>query len=158
MWEKVLRWLGLSTQAKPEPQVETTSPPSLAVNGGSNNLQVGHAAGDVVSQVSHHSHNHTHTHVTVIQASANESQIRRPTTAEQSATLRRLDQLRDRIPILDFMEQKFDTRMVIHLKSEQLNLLNRYLDAVMRDPRNIRASGTKRTSREKASLPRTSVR
>ena len=79
MWVMVLKWLGLPKQAKAtstvvqkepfidvplaaEPCVEVVQPPTLQVNGGSNNLQVGQAGGDVVSQVSHHSHVHNHTH------------------------------------------------------------------------------------------------
>lgn len=152
MWEMVLRLMGWARPAMPTavetPRVEsvpaaedTAGPftPSLFEVAGSNNLQVGYAGGNVVSRVSHHQH--THTHVTVIhtpQAPANEPQVRKPSSAEQSATLRRLDQVRDRIAILEFMERRFDTRMVINLKSEQLNLLNMYLDTVMEDPRNLK--------------------
>ena len=103
-----------------------------------------------MSQVSHHSHvhshahNHTHSHVTVVQTSAqapaNEPQVRKPSSAEQSATLRRMNQLNTdtRIRVLNFMESKFGTRMVIELKAEQLNLLNRYLEPVMKDTRNLK--------------------
>lgn len=148
----ILRWMGWARPAKQsvveiprmvstsaaEAPTEAVTPSLFEVDGGSNNLQVGYAGGNVVSRVSHHQH--THTHVTVIhaQAPANEPQVRKPSSAEQSATLRRLDQLRDRIAILDFMERRFDTRMVINLKSEQLNLLNMYLDTVMEDPRNLK--------------------
>lgn len=79
MWVMVLKWLGLPKQAKAtstvvqkepfidvpmaaEPCAEVVQAPTLQVNGGSNNLQVGQAGGDVVSQVSHHSHVHNHTH------------------------------------------------------------------------------------------------
>ena len=157
MWETVLRWFGLlqptkaestAVQKEPcieaspaaEPLAEVAQPPSLVVNGGSNNLQVGHAAGNVVSLVTHHSH--THTHVTLIQtpsqAPANEPQVRKPSSTEHSAMLRRMDQLRDRVAVLDFMEEQFGTRMVIHLKAEQLYRLNRYLDVVLSDPRNVK--------------------
>jgi hypothetical protein len=43
-----------------------------------------------------------------------------------------------RIRVLNFMESKFGTRMVIELKAEQLNLLNRYLEPVMKDTRNLK--------------------
>ncbi|GAB6454944.1 hypothetical protein bcgnr5379_63350 [Bacillus cereus] len=49
-----------------------------------------------------------------------------------------MGQLRDRIAVLNFMEDQFGTRMVIHLKPEQLYRLNRYLDVVLRDPRNVK--------------------
>ena len=175
MWVMVLKWLGLPKQAKAtstvvqkepfidvplaaEPCVEVVQPPTLQVNGGSNNLQVGQAGGDVVSQVSHHSHvhshahNHTHSHVTVVQTSAqapaNEPQVRKPSSAEQSATLRRMNQLNmdKRIRVLNFMESKFGTRMVIELKAEQLNLLNRYLEPVMKDTRNLKDAGPARAA------------
>ena len=127
----------------------SSGPVHLSMTGvGSGNTQVGYAGGQVVSQVSHHSHNHSHTHshVTVIQASAqapaNESQVRRPSSAEQSATLRRMNRLNTekRIRVLNFMESKFGTRMVIELKAEQLNLLNRYLEPVMKDTRNLKSA------------------
>jgi hypothetical protein len=38
------------------------------------------------------------------------------------------------------MESKFGTRMVIELKAEQLNLLNRYLEPVMKDTRNLKSA------------------
>ena len=129
------------------------SPRSMSMQEvGNGNIQVGYAGGQVVSQVSHHSHNHnhshahnhTHSHVTVVQTSAqapaNEPQVRKPSSAEQSATLRRMNQLNmdKRIRVLNFMESKFGTRMVIELKAEQLNLLNRYLEPVMKDTRNLK--------------------
>ena len=114
---------------------------------GSGNVQVGYAAGSVSSRVSHHTHTHSHAHVTVIQQSvqapANEPQARKPSSTEHSAILRRMDQLRDRVPVLEFMEREFGTRMVIHLKSEQLFRLNRYLDVVLRDGRNTKKQPTR---------------
>ena len=157
MWEMVLRLMGWARPAMPTavetPRVEsvpaaedTAGPftPSLFEVAGSNNLQVGYAGGNVVSRVSHHNHNHTHSHITIIhapaQASVNESQVRKPTSATQSATLQRLDQLhmQKRIRVLDFMQAKFGTRMVIELQAEQLNLLNRYLEPVIKDTRNLK--------------------
>lgn len=112
------------------------------IAGGSGNLQVGVAHGDVVSSVSHLTQ-HTH-YVTVIQTSASEGgNTRKPSSSEQSAVLRRLDQLRDRARVLDFMDREFGSRMVIHLTPEQLYRLNRYLDVVLRDPRNIKRPFTK---------------
>lgn len=149
MWERVLKMLGwrqtVRTAQVEEPAFHVpprevaedcapVPPPQLRVAGGSNNLQVGQAGGDVISHVSRH----THHHVTIIQAppqaSANEPQARKPSSTEHSAVLRRMDQLRDRVPVLDFMEREFGTRMVVHLKSEQLFRLNRYLDVVLRNP------------------------
>lgn len=156
MWETVLRWLGWNRSSKPcvveaphvvsaplmEAPPEPVTPSLFEIDHGNNNLQVGSAGGDVVSHVSHH--NHTHSHFTIIQAPmlapANESQARKPTSGEQSATLRRLNQLhtQKRIRVLDFMEAKFGTRMVIELNADQLNLLNRYLEPVMKDTRNLK--------------------
>lgn len=105
---------------------------------GHGNVQVGSAGGNVVSQ-----------HITIIQAPsmapaahcADRTGLRpntppagpatQPTSIEQSATLRRMGKLRDRVQVLDFMEREFGTRMVIHLKTEQLFRLNRYLDVVL---------------------------
>lgn len=104
---------------------------------GDNAVQIGKVQGEVhVNHGDHfHRHNH-HSHITVIQASmqapANEPQVRKPTPSEHSAVLRRMEQLRDRVAVLDFMEREFGTRMVIHLKAEQLFRLNRYLDVVLR--------------------------
>ncbi|WP_368921826.1 hypothetical protein [Comamonas aquatica] len=110
---------------------------------GHGNVQVGHAGGHVIGQVNHHHH------ITIIQApsmapaaqSADRTGFRtdapivgsvnQPTSLEQSATLRRMGKLRDRVQVLDFMEREFGTRMVIHLKTEQLFRLNRYLDVVL---------------------------
>lgn len=104
---------------------------------GSGNMQVGSAQGDVVSSVTHHTQ-----HITIIQTQgtvpAAGAPISAPSAAEQSAVLRRMGQLRDRIAVLNFMEDQFGTRMVIHLKPEQLYRLNRYLDVVLRDPRNVK--------------------
>ena len=156
MWETVLRLMGWSRPDKPKvveaPQagiVPVTEVPSgpvtpslFEIASGDNNLQVGYAGGDVVSHVTHHTH--THRHITIIQAPtlapANEPPMRKPTSGEQSATLRRLNQLhtQKRIRVLDFMESRFGTRMVIELKTDQLNLLNRYLEPVMKDTRNLK--------------------
>lgn len=112
------------------------------VTGGSGNLQVGVAYGDVVSNVCHHTH-HTH-HVTVIQNLVEQSdRAKMPSSSEQSAVLRRLDRLHDRVRILNFMDRHFGTRMVIHLNSEQMYRLNRYLDVVLRDPKNAKRSPRK---------------
>lgn len=138
---------------------------------GDSNVQVGHAGGDVRvinvgSLVQHHAQHHSH--ITIIQApnlapaamqpdAAGMRQdapiagsVNKPTSHEQSAVLRRMDQLRDRVQVLDFMEREFGTRMVIHLKAEQLFRLNRYLDVVLRDARNAKvpkAENRKRTQR-----------
>lgn len=109
---------------------------------GSGNMQIGSAKGAVVGSVTHHHTQHHHSHITIIQTHSSESKETKateerpsPTSAEQSSVLRRLNQLRDRVAVLDFMEREFGTRMVIHLNSEQLYRLNRYLDVVLRDPR-----------------------
>ena len=69
------------------------------IKGGSGNLQVGVAHGDVVSSVCHHTHNFT-----VIQTlPSTPGGQSRPSSTEQSAVLKRMDQLRDRVPVLDFM-------------------------------------------------------
>lgn len=154
MWRAFLRFLGRHDVTKVESQsgpaldslVEqhgrsgAAKPVPLVMREvGSGNVQVGYAAGNVSSRVSHHTHSHAH--VTVIHASAqapaNEPQSRKPTSAEHSAVLRRMDKLRDRVAVLGFMEREFGTRMVIHLKSEQLFRLNRYLDVVLQDARNV---------------------
>lgn len=90
----------------------------------------------------------THYHITVIQrfvhGPANEPQARNPSPSEHSAVLRRIGQLRDRVAVLDFMAREFGTRMVIHLRSEQLFRLNRYLDVVLRDARNVKTQRRRR--------------
>lgn len=153
IWEAVLRFLGRHETPRAEPQSEpvqkpkfeqqapnvAAKPTSLVMQEvGSGNIQVGYAAGNVSSRVSHHTHTHSHAHVTVIQKSvqipANEPRANKPSSTEHSAVLRRMDQLRDRVPVLDFMEREFGTRMVVHLKAEQLFRLNRYLDVVLRNP------------------------
>jgi len=63
---------------------------------------------------------------------------RQPTPAEQSAVLRRLDQLINRVPILEFMERDFQTRMVIDLEVAELKRVHLYLDAVMSDPMKLK--------------------
>lgn len=115
--------------------VEKRNEPSCGVidqvvTGGSGNLQVGVAYGNVVSNVCHN------THVTVIQAQPDASLM--PSSMEQSAVLRKMDQLRDRLSVLEFMDVQFGTRMVIHLRTDQLFRLSRYLDVILRDPRNVR--------------------
>ena len=104
------------------------------VKDGSGNLQVGVAYGDVISNVchlTHHSNHFTFIHPPGTRPDA----TRKPSSLEQSAVLRRLDLLRDRVRVLDFMDRQFGTRMVIQLTPEQLYRLNRYLDVVLRDPR-----------------------
>ena len=108
---------------------------------GHGNVQVGHSTGgvkvfNVGSVVQNHAQHHSH--VTIIHTQL-PSAVGQPASGEQSAVLRKLDQLRDRVPILDFMEREFGTRMVIHLKTAQLFRLNRYLDVVLRDSRNAKA-------------------
>jgi hypothetical protein len=43
-----------------------------------------------------------------------------------------LDQVPDRIAVLDFMEREFNTRMVIELERPQLFRVRRYVEAVLR--------------------------
>lgn len=123
--------------------VEAATPPQLKVLGGSHNLLVGQAGGDVVSQVNNYTHHHVTVIQTPLQAPANEPQAMKPSPSGQSAALRRMDSLRNRVAVLDYMEREFGTRMVIHLKSEQLFRLNRYLDVVLRDPRNVKTKRSK---------------
>lgn len=114
--------------------------PNQSIDAGSGNLQVGIAHGDVVSHVNHHTQHISH--ITIIQASSGPpSPVDpiKPTSSEQSAVLRRMDQLRSRITVLNFMEREFGTRMVIHLRPDQLNRVHLYLDAVMRNPEAIKS-------------------
>ena len=104
------------------------------VKDGAGNVQVGVAYGDVISNVSHLTHHSNYFNFIHPQSKQTEP-TRKPSSSEQSAVLRRLDQLRDRVSVLDFMDRQFGTRMVIHLTSEQLYRLNRYLDVVLRDPK-----------------------
>lgn len=56
----------------------------------------------------------------------------RPSSAmEQHNVLLLMQQLPDRIAVLVFMEREFDTRMVIHLDSQQLYRLRRYIEVIL---------------------------
>lgn len=51
---------------------------------------------------------------------------------EHKAVLRLMDEVPDRIAVLDFMEREFATRMVIELKPVQLYRLRRYVEVVLK--------------------------
>ena len=114
---------------------------------GSGSLQAGRVEGDL-----HHSHTQAVYNIFMMAGDTAQTQgpikpaepensqaqtvqaVVMPESAEQSATLRRMGYLRNRITVLNFMEREFGTRMVIHLRPEQLKRVNLYLDAVMRNP------------------------
>lgn len=120
---------------------------------GSGNLQAGRIDGDL-----HHTHavynifmmagDGVQAHESTKTAEPDKEQVQAvharamPESAEQSSTLRRMGQLRNRITVLNFMEREFGTRMVIHLRPEQLKRLNLYLDAVMRNPQALKSERT----------------
>lgn len=52
-------------------------------------------------------------------------------TTEQKAILRLMDEVPDRIAVLDFMEREFSTRMVIDLNPAQQFRLRRYVEVVI---------------------------
>lgn len=58
--------------------------------------------------------------------------------AEQKAILRLMDEVPDRIAVLDFMEREFDTRMVIELGQPQLYRLRRYIEVVIESSKGTR--------------------
>ena len=160
MWEAVWKWFGRWLVSGPEvvgghiPSDRITAPQPLhkeaaqGIDGGCDNVQVGAACGDV--NVNSHRHTQAVYHIyhmaeqkappEVPQASRpsftpqpTKADASMPSSVEQSATLRRLEQVPSkRIAILNFMEREFGTRMVINLKPEQLYRLNRYLDAVLK--------------------------
>lgn len=131
---------------------------------GDHAMQIGKVHGRVHVDRSTHHHTQHHNHVTIIQAHscatvypahpAQPTPQSAPRTAAQpvvidrppnvaapgacSATLSRMNLLRDRTRVLDFMEREFGTRMVIQLTSEQLYRLDRYLDVVLSDRRNLK--------------------
>jgi hypothetical protein len=51
--------------------------------------------------------------------------------SDQSQVLALMDQLLDRIAVLDFMEREFDTRMVVELDSRELFRLRRYVEVIL---------------------------
>ena len=129
-------------------------------NGGNANLQAGSVGGDL-----HHTNMHTQAVYNIymmssvseksrpaqepvpdrpvaseMMQSVSTQAVAMPQSTEQSSTLRRMGQVRNRITVLNFMEREFGTRMVIHLKPEQLKRLNLYLDAVMRNPDAVKSS------------------
>lgn len=127
-------------------------PKQKMLHNGSGSLQAGRVEGDL-----HHSHTQSVYNIFMMAGDMQPAQehikpaepgkgqtpaFSMPESAEQSATLRRMGQLRNRITVLNFMEREFGTRMVIHLRSEQLKRLNLYLDAVMRNPQALKSDHT----------------
>lgn len=55
----------------------------------------------------------------------------RPLPADQHFVLDLLDHVPDRIAVLDFMAENFDTRMVIELDAHQLYRLRRYVEVIL---------------------------
>jgi hypothetical protein len=55
----------------------------------------------------------------------------RPLPADQHVVLDLLDQVPDRIAVLDFMAHEFNTRMVIELDAHQLYRLRRYVEVIL---------------------------
>lgn len=160
MWEAVWKWMRQWFASEPEAVGSYTPPERVAlqrlhkgaaqgIENGADNVQVGVARGDV--SVSNHRHTQAVYHIyhmtgqkapqeapqtssPPFTSQPTKADAAMPSSVEQSATLRRLEQVPDkRVAILDFMEREFDTRMVIHLKSEQLYRLNRYLDVVLKN-------------------------
>lgn len=153
MWEAIWRWIRQWFASEPEAAGGYTPPEQVAsqrlhrgavqgIENGADNVQVGVARGDVsVSNQAVYNIYHLGGQrgpQEVSQASrppctpqSVKADVTMPSSVEQSAALRRLDKVPNRVAILDFMEREFGTRMVIHLKSEQLYRLNRYLDVVL---------------------------
>lgn len=95
-------------------------------------MHIGQATGPVttVHQVTQHFYAAPTQAGPPIQA-APKSPQQLPTKAEQSQVLALMDQLPDRIPVLNFMERSFDTRMVIRLDSIQLHRLKCYVEVIL---------------------------
>lgn len=123
---------------------------------GDHAVQVGKVSG--VLHVDHSTHSHTqhNNHVTIIQShkvhpmrAAYVSPVAAQPTAnfkpqglaplpDCADVLRRMDKLRHRTRVLDFMDREFGTRLVIDLTPEQLFRTSKYLDVVLQDPRNLK--------------------
>lgn len=159
MWEAVWRWMRQWFASEPEAAGgytphEQVAPQRLhkgaaqGIENGADNVQVGAACGDV--NVNSHRHTQAIYHIynvvekkgaqeapPVSKPPATQEPIKAdatmPSSFEQHSALRRLEQVPNRIAILDFMEREFGTRMVIELKSAQLFRLNRYLDVVLQN-------------------------
>lgn len=93
-------------------------------NSGSGSIQVGKAGGNVTIM------NITQ-HVAPVALVAPQVRSRAPATADHRQVLALMDHLPDRIPVLDFMEREFSTRMVIHLDAPQLYRLRRYVEVIL---------------------------
>lgn len=120
-------------------------------------MQIGRVHGRVHVDRSTHHHTQHNNHVTIIQAPCVEpvraGQVVQPavhpvadakphgliSSADCAAVLRRMEKLRDRTRVLDFMVREFGTRMVNQLTPDQHYRLSRYLDAVLQDRRNLKA-------------------
>lgn len=125
---------------------------------GDHAIQTGTVHGRLHVDRSTHHHTQHNNHITIVQAASippvrpnhpappiaprlvENSPAPLASSAACAAALKKLDQLRDRSRVLDFMEREFGTRMVIHLTSEQLYRLDRYLDVVLKDRRNLKTT------------------
>lgn len=84
----------------------------------------GHVAGGHITVVNIHVHAPSH-------APPLHGNARASTAHRRALTL--LDQVPDRIAVLDFMEREFGTRMVIELDTRQLYRLRRYVEVILKN-------------------------
>ncbi|MCB4362667.1 hypothetical protein KIH07_02900 [Hydrogenophaga taeniospiralis] len=119
--KQLLAWLGRLL-----PKQEVT---------GDSNVQVGRVGGNI-RVTRNHQHGAVQADridVTVINHHHHHTQNRAAprATPEQKAVLQLMDNVQDRIAVLDFMEREFKTRMVIELDGKQLYRLKRYVEVVI---------------------------
>jgi hypothetical protein len=100
-------------------------------NSGSRAVQIGRAGGNVkVVHLTQHIYGQARQHpIKVTRPDRRTKQ--RASLAEQHLVLGLLDQVPDRVAVLDFMANEFGTRMVIDLDAHELFRLRRYIEVIL---------------------------
>ena len=96
-------------------------------NSGEHSVLVGKAGGDV-TVVHFTQHVHHRAQGSAAESTADRSPLHR--TPQQVEVLRLMRGLKNRIPVLDFMDREFGTRMVIELTPVQLYRVKRYVETI----------------------------
>lgn len=141
-------------QQRIEPAIDAADAPAaaLAVDGGSNNLQVAHALGDVTHSTTNiyqfYGISTSGTEVIAQPVVANDKPARKPVTDEQKEILSLMDPLDEqaRFRVVEFMRREFKTGMVIYLEPREVHRVRKYLDVVLGDSRNIKRQHAGRTT------------
>ena len=128
-------------QQRIEPAIETADAPAaaLAVDGGSNNLQVAHALGDVTHNTTNvyqfYGFSTSGTEAVAQPVVANDGLARKPVTDEQKKVLSLMNLLdtETRYKVLDFMRREFKTGLVIQLEPFEVYRVHKYLDRILGD-------------------------